>query len=228
VDDPGVAARVAGVRARIESAARAADRDPGEVVLVAATKTVPVDLIAAAVAAGVTDLGENRAQELLGKAPAIAEREPAARWHFLGALQRNKVRSLAPWVECWQSVDRPEVGDTIARHAPGARVLVEVNLAGEAQKAGCGPDDAAPLVDRLRAAGLAVDGLMTVPPHGDDPRRWFADLRELGGRLGLAELSMGMTDDFELAIAEGATIVRVGRALFGPRPGPDPVARRHD
>jgi pyridoxal phosphate enzyme (YggS family) len=217
-----VASRVEAVRARIDAAARAADREPGTVRLVAATKTVAVEAIAEAVAAGVTELGENRAQELLAKAPSLVRDvglvTVPVTWHFLGRLQRNKVRPLAPWVTWWQSVDRPELGAAIARHAPRARVLVEVNLGAEPQKAGCAPDDAPGLVDALRAAGLDVAGLMTVPPHGDDPRRWFAALRELGERLDLTELSMGMTDDFELAIAQGATIVRVGRALFGPRP----------
>jgi uncharacterized pyridoxal phosphate-containing UPF0001 family protein len=120
-------------------------------------------------------------------------------------------------VTCWHSVDRVQLGPVLARHAPGARVLVEVNLAGEDQKAGCAPRDAATLVDALRDEQLDVVGLMTVPPHGDDPRPWFAMLRGLAAQLGLRELSMGMSDDFELAIAEGATIVRVGRALFGPR-----------
>jgi pyridoxal phosphate enzyme (YggS family) len=214
-----VAERVAAVRTRIERAARSADRDPASVRLVAATKTVGVDRIAEAVAAGVTDLGENRAQELLEKAPALAGVTALApvTWHFLGALQRNKIGRLAPWVGCWQSIDRGELGLAIDRHAPGARVLIEVNVAGEVQKPGCAPADAPVLLDQLRAAGLDVVGLMTVPPQGDDPCPWFAMLRDLGARLGLPELSMGMTDDFELAVREGATMVRVGRALFGPR-----------
>jgi PLP dependent protein len=223
VPAPTIAQRVADVRARIAAAARAAGRDPAEVRLVAACKTVPVDGVVEAVAAGVTDLGENRAQELVAKGPEVEARVAPGRapaWHFLGALQRNKVRALAPWVTCWHTVDRVELGPVLARHAPGARVLVEVNLAGEHQKAGCAPDDAAALVDALREAGLDVAGLMTVPPHGDDPRPWFGMLRGLATQLDLSELSMGMTDDFEDAIAEGATIVRVGRALFGPRAAP--------
>jgi uncharacterized pyridoxal phosphate-containing UPF0001 family protein len=157
-------------------------------------------------------VGENRAQELLRKTDVAG-----ARWHFLGRLQRNKVRQLAPWIACWQSVDRAELGAEIARRAPGARVLVEVNLGEEQQKGGCAPAEVAALVDRLRAEGLDVAGLMAVPPHDDDPGRWFARLREQAVGLGLTELSMGMTDDFEVAVEEGATIVRVGRALFGPR-----------
>ncbi len=214
----GVAERVDEVRARIAAAAARVGRDPAEVMLVAATKTVPSDAIAEALAAGVTDVGENRAQELLAKAPALEGASP--RWHFLGPLQRNKVKALAAWVDCWETVDRPALGEAIARHRPGARVLIEVNLAGEAQKAGCRPDEIGALADGLTGAGLSVDGLMAIPPQGDDPHRWFARLRGLAAAAELPELSMGMTDDFEAAVEEGATIVRVGRALFGERPQP--------
>jgi pyridoxal phosphate enzyme (YggS family) len=210
---------VAEVRARIAGAAARAGRDPGEVTLVAATKTVEPARVQEVVDAGVPDLGENRAQELLTKAAVTGPPPVGVRWHFLGRLQRNKVRALAPWIACWQSVDRPELGAEIARRAPGARVLVEVNLGAEPQKGGCLPVRVPGLVDDLRAAGLDVAGLMAVPPHADDPRRWFAALRDQAAALALPELSMGMTDDFEVAVEEGATIVRVGRALFGPRPG---------
>ena len=209
---PSVAERVVEVRERIAAAAARAGREPAEVTLVAATKTVDVARVQQVVDAGVVDVGENRAQELLAKTAV-----QGARWHFLGQLQRNKVRQLAPWVGCWQSVDRVELGAEIARRAPGARVLVEVNVGEEPQKGGCAPAAVPALVDALRADGLEVVGLMTVPPHGDDPRRWFAGLRGQAASLGLPELSMGMTDDFELAVEEGATMVRVGRALFGPR-----------
>ncbi len=213
-----VAAAVADVRARIADAARRAGRDPATVTLVAATKTVPADQIAAVVAAGVPDVGENRAQELLGKAPALAGLSPPPRWHFLGPLQRNKVRGLAPLISCWQSIDRVVLGDAVATHAPGARVFVEVNLGAEPQKAGCHPAETEALVDALRDRGLLVAGLMTIPPVGDDPRPWFARLRDLGAAVHVRELSMGMSDDFEAAVEEGATTVRVGRALFGQRP----------
>jgi pyridoxal phosphate enzyme (YggS family) len=216
-----VAAALAEVRERIAAAARGAGRHPEAVRLVAATKTVPPERVAEAVALGVADVGENRAQELLAKAEAFDQRPPATTeavcWHFLGRLQRNKVRGLASRVTWWQSVDREPLGTAIARHAPGARVLVEVNIAGEPQKGGCAPGDAARLADALRQAGLRVEGLMTIPPAADDPRPWFAALRELAGELGAPELSMGMTDDFEAAIAEGATMVRIGRAIFGAR-----------
>jgi pyridoxal phosphate enzyme (YggS family) len=210
-----VAAAVMRVRERIAAAATRAGRDPAGVTLVAATKTVPTARVREAVEAGVADLGENRAQELLAKAPGLADLP--VRWHFLGRLQRNKVRTLAPVVGCWESIDRIALGEEIARRAPGATVLVEVNLGDEAQKGGCGPAEAGALADGLAGLGLDVAGLMAVPPHDGDPRRWFAALRDLGARLGVRELSMGMTDDFEVAIEEGATLVRVGRALFGER-----------
>ena len=214
---------VADVRARIAAAAARANRDPAEVTLIGATKTVDVARVRDAVAVGVVDVGENRAQELLQKAPLV----PGARWHFIGRLQRNKVRVLAPWVTAWHSVDRDAVGDEIARRAPGALVLVEVNLAREPQKGGCEPEAVPGLVERLRGAGLLVDGLMTVPPQTGDPRRFFAALRDLAGEVGVRQLSMGMTEDFEVAVEEGATMVRVGRALFGDRPVPTaPEARR--
>jgi pyridoxal phosphate enzyme (YggS family) len=211
-----VAERVAVVRARVDAAARAAGRTAESVRLVAATKTQSVDVVRAVVAAGVTDLGENRAQELVAKAPELAPLDPA--WHFIGRLQRNKINQLAPWVQWWSSVDRAELVDALAARVVGARVLIEVNVGGEAQKGGCAPADAAGLVARARAGGLEPVGLMTVAPLEGDPRPVFATLRGLAERLGLAELSMGMSGDFEAAIGEGATIVRVGTALFGPRP----------
>jgi len=216
-----VAAAIAEARSRIAAAARRAGREPDAVLLVAATKTVPAEQVAEAVALGVTNVGENRAQELLAKADTLAAMAPSRQadvcWHFLGRLQRNKVRSLAGRVTWWQSVDRETLGVTIARHAPGAQVLVEVNLADEPQKGGCAPADAGRLADALRESGLRVEGLMTIPPEGDEPRRWFAALRELGGDLGVHHLSMGMTDDYEVAVEEGATMVRIGRAIFGAR-----------
>ncbi len=218
----GVAEAVAEVRERIAAAARRAGRDPSAVRLVAASKTVPAERVAEVVACGVVDVGENRAQELVAKAGeltatrAMADTEVC--WHFLGRLQRNKVRSLAAHVTWWESVDRESLGATIARHAPGARVLVEVNVGDEPQKGGCAPHEVGGLAGALLGLGLRVEGLMTIPPADDDPRRWFAALREQGTQLGLPQLSMGMTDDYEIAVEEGATMVRVGRALFGPRP----------
>lgn len=209
--------RIAQIRDRIAAAAVRAGREPGDITLVAATKNVDAERIARAVRSGVADVGENRAQELGEKAPVLAERGAVLRWHFLGALQRNKVRSIAPWVSLWQSVDRSSLGAELVKRAPGARVLVEVNLAEEPQKAGCRPSETVALVGSLRDMGLTVEGLMTVPPHGDDPRPWFARLRDLAGVVEAPVLSMGMTDDFEVAIEEGATLVRIGRAIFRPR-----------
>jgi pyridoxal phosphate enzyme (YggS family) len=210
-----VAERVEQARRRIGEAAARAGRT-GVVRLVAVTKGVEPRRMQEAIQAGVDAIGENRAQELLDKAPQMAGADPE--WHFVGRLQRNKVASLAPFVTVWQSVDRPELGAALARRAPGARVLVQVNTAGDPAKAGCPPDGAGGLADGLAAAGLRVEGLMTVPALGTDPRPAFAALRELGAWLGLAELSMGMSDDFEVAVEEGATMVRLGRAIFGPRP----------
>lgn len=224
-----IAENVAAVRARVDAAARAAGRDAGSITLVGASKTATVAACAEAVGAGCVHLGENRAQELLAKAPQLARMFPApaapgpapagrVEWHFIGRLQRNKVRGLAPWVRVWESVDRPAVADEIARRAPGARVLLEVSIAGEPTKGGCPIDALDGLVDHVQGSGLDLRGLMAVPPLGEDPRPHFARLAALTDRFGLEECSMGMTDDFELAIAEGATTVRVGRAIFGDRP----------
>lgn len=220
-----VAARLAEVRERITAAARAAHRNPDDITLVAVTKEIALDPIREALEAGATDLGENRAQELVPKAESLATASPVPRWHFIGRLQRNKVSALAPHVALWQSVDRDELVDAIARHAPGAAVLVQVNVAGEAQKGGCEPGSVPALVAHAQDRGLRVDGLMTVPPHGADPRPHFAQLRTLTETLGLRVCSMGMSGDYEIAVGEGATIVRVGSAIFGPRPG-SPAARR--
>jgi PLP dependent protein len=208
-----VADRLAEVQQRVADAAARSGRPPSAVRLVAVTKGVPSPVMQAVLDAGATDLGENRAQELLAKAPELRT-QPT--WHFIGRLQRNKVAALAPLVDLWQSVDRLELGQTIARRVPGAAVLAEVNVADDPAKAGVAPDGAAVLVDGLRAAGLTVGGLMTIPAAAQDPRPAFAALAALADRLGLAEVSMGMSDDFEVAVEEGATIVRVGRAIFGP------------
>ncbi len=214
-DPVEVAGRVAEVRARIAAAARAAGRDPADVTLIAVTKTVAVEQISAALAAGIADLGENRAQELLAKAPQLVDQNP--RWHFIGRLQRNKINPLAPWVTLWHTADRPDQAIALGRIKPRPRVLVQVNVDDDPAKGGCPPEATAGVVDALRSTGVDVLGLMTVPRLGSDPRRAFALLRELALGLELAELSMGMTNDFEAAIAEGATLIRVGRALFGAR-----------
>ncbi len=201
--------RLAAVRARI----RAAGGDPGTITLVAVSKGVTADRAAEAVAAGVGDLGENYAQELLAKFQAVG---PGPRWHFLGAVQRRKVRALAPAVDLWQSVDRLAAGEEIARRSPAARVLVQVDVARLPRRNGCSWEELPGLVDALRGLGLQVRGLMCIAPE-DDPRPHFRRLARTAADLQLPEVSMGMSGDLEVAVEEGATMVRVGTALFGPR-----------
>lgn len=183
-----------------------------EVRVVAITKGHGLDAVRAAVAAGLTDVGESYAKELREKASV-----EGASWHFVGRLQTNKVRQVADLVDLWQSVDRPELAEEIARRAPGAAVLVQVNVSAEPQKGGCDPADVRALVAGCTDAGLDVRGLMTVG-HPHDPRPGFRLLAGLADALALPERSMGMSGDLEIAVEEGATMVRVGRALFGPRP----------
>jgi pyridoxal phosphate enzyme (YggS family) len=219
VDPSAVAAQVADLRARIHL--HAGGRD---VRVLAVTKGFGPDAVEAALALGLDAVGENYAQELLAKAEQLAERGVRPRWHFLGRLQRNKVRHLAPLVVVWESVDRAELVDELARRAPGAAVLIQANLSGEAQKGGAPLDEVAGLVERARRAGLEVRGLMGVAPAGapELARPGFRALVGLADELGLAERSIGMSADLEVAVQEGATEVRVGTALFGPRP-PRPV-----
>jgi uncharacterized pyridoxal phosphate-containing UPF0001 family protein len=205
-----VAARLAVVRARIA----AAGGDPERVRVLAVTKGFGADAVTAARAAGLSDLGENYGAELLGKAPG----PPGTRWHFLGTVQRNKVRVLAPLVDVWQGVARFVEGERIARVAPGAHVLVQVDYTGLPGRNGCAPADVPALVGSLTGLDLDVQGLMTVAPQGADAAAdAFGSLRRLADALGLPERSMGMTQDLEAAVAAGSTMVRVGRALFGDR-----------
>ena len=175
----------------------------------------------AALAAGLTDVGESYVQELEAKAGELAESDgPVPTWHFVGGLQRNKVRKAAPYVAVWHSIDRLSLGAEVALRSPGAKVYAQVNTTGEPQKGGCEPARVPGLVDGLRDLGLDVLGLMTIGPAGppEGARPAFRLLRELAAREGLAGLSMGMTGDLEVAVSEGATVVRVGSGLFGPRP----------
>jgi len=207
-----VAERLEVLRRRIERAGG----DPDQVRVVGVTKGFDATAVHAAVAAGLADLGESYAQEMVTK---VAEVDPdAVRWHWVGRLQRNKVRQVAAHVALWHSVDRAELGAEIARRAPGAAVLAQVNTSGEDTKGGCPPEATAGLVADLRAEGLDVRGLMTVALRGPEgATACFRTLRTLADDLGLPERSMGMSDDLEAAVAEGATLVRVGTALFGPR-----------
>ncbi|HJQ93136.1 MAG TPA: alanine racemase, partial [Candidatus Thermoplasmatota archaeon] len=175
---------------------------------------------------GLPDVGENYAQEMQEKAVALrAAFNGRCRWHFLGRVQRNKVKSLIPLVHLWQGVDREAAGREIAARAPGSRVLVQVNVSGDEGRNGCSFDDAPALVDVLRELGLDVRGLMAVGARRELARPGFRRLNELADRLGLEERSMGMTDDLEVAVQEGATMVRLGRALFGARPAPADLRR---
>lgn len=214
-DAATVARRAEIVRNRIADAGA----DPRRVTLIAVTKGFGREVVDAALAAGLVDLGESYAQELAARLDPPPR--PVPRWHMVGRLQRNKVRTIADAVGLWHSVDRVEVGIEIAKRAPGASVLVQVNASEEEQKGGCVPADAPGLVADLRAEGLAVEGLMTVAAAGGPElaRPCFRRLRDLADRLALVERSMGMSGDLEAAVAEGATMVRVGSALFGPRPG---------
>ena len=217
-----ISERLSAVRSRIAAACEHAGRAPSDVTLVAVTKTHPIEVVGEAVEAGLTDLGENRAQEFVPKAEAAAAIGLSPRWHFIGHLQRNKVRQVLPHAVVLHSVDSERLIAEIERRAtrPLACYL-EVNVSGEASKAGIAPDA---LPSLLRAASEATNvelaGLMTVAPRVDDPeqvRPVFQRLRELAQSHGLAGLSMGMTDDYAVAIEEGATVVRVGRAIFGDR-----------
>jgi hypothetical protein len=226
-----VAERLAAVRERVGAAARDSGRDPDAVTLVVVTKEVGLDQVREAIVAGAIDLGENRAQDLVAKAEVLRAEVlraevlraevtgSAPRWHFIGRLQRNKVRAIAEHVALWESIDRAELAVEVGRRAPGGAVLVQVNITGEAQKGGCAPSDVDAVVDACRSNGCSVEGLMTVPPATGDPRPVFAQVKKMTDDLGLRVCSMGMSGDFELAISEGATMVRVGRAIFGPRPG---------
>lgn len=194
-----------------------------QVRIVAVTKGFGPDAVAAAVEAGLADVGENYAQELLAKAKDLGARPGAAaepHWHFIGRLQRNKIRKIAGLVRLWQSVDRPELAAEIARRSPGARVLVQVDIAGIGGRGGCLPEETEGLVQGCRDAGLDVAGLMAVGAPGppEHSRTGFRLLASQAEGLGLSELSMGMTADIDVAVEEGATMVRVGTALFGPRP----------
>jgi pyridoxal phosphate enzyme (YggS family) len=216
--------RLADVTRRVTAAATRAGRSPSAVCVVAVSKGFPADVARAARDAGQVDLGENRVQELQAKAPEV----PGARWHFIGRLQRNKVRDVVGIASLIHSVDRIELAREIATRAAGAstiqRVLVQVNAGDDPAKAGCPVDEAGALVREVRnMQGLACEGVMTIPAAGVDPRAAFARLRALRDDLRTSfpevqHLSMGMTNDFEVAVEEGATIVRIGEAIFGPRP----------
>jgi hypothetical protein len=225
--DSTLAERLQHVRERVAEAAARAGRPAGSVRLLAVSKTKPAEQIREAYAAGQRDFGENYVQELCAKAAALADLTDI-RFHLIGPLQRNKVKLVVPVVSLVHTVDRASLAEELSKRAAAAGrmlpVLLEVNVSGEASKAGCSPEEAPSLAAAVRELpGVALRGLMTIPPDTEDrelARPYFRRLRELRDALGadLPELSMGMSHDFEIAIEEGATIVRVGTAIFGARP----------
>ena len=212
-DSDAVGRRVEDVRRRIAGSGG----DPEGIRIVAVTKGFGPDVVQAARDAGLVELGENYAQELLAKAPVAPT---GTRWHFLGPVQRNKVRRLAPLVAAWHGIDRPAAADAVAAAAPGSEVMVQVNVIGDPGRPGCRPEGVGDLVTHVRTLPLELSGLMTVGPVpvGEPSRECFRWLARQAAELGLRELSMGMSDDFEVAVSEGATTLRLGRVLFGARP----------
>ncbi|MBI4516337.1 MAG: YggS family pyridoxal phosphate-dependent enzyme [Deltaproteobacteria bacterium] len=224
-----IAGNIARVREQVARAEERAGRAAGCVRLIAVAKTKPAELVAAAIRAGITDIGENYVQEAAAKIAAV---DLPACWHLIGHLQRNKAGRAVELFNVIQTVDQLALAEALdrygARRGRPVRILAEINVGGEATKSGVAPAQADEFVTALgRLCHLQLEGLMTVPPPvaAHEAGRYFAALRDLRDRLArdtgmaLAELSMGMTDDFEVAIAEGATMVRVGRAIFGPREG---------
>jgi pyridoxal phosphate enzyme (YggS family) len=226
-----VAGRLSEVRARIDAAARGAGRDPSSVRLVAVSKTFPIDAVREAYAAGHRDFGENRVQEALEKIAASTDLD--LRWHLLGHLQTNKARKAAPAFAMIQSLDSVELLRKLDAAAAEAgrspELLVQVDLAGEATKYGARPEEVPPIFEAAsRCTAAKVVGLMTLPPipdNAEDARPWFRQLQERRQEWlntgvppsMLREVSMGMSGDFEIAVQEGATIVRIGTAIFGAR-----------
>jgi pyridoxal phosphate enzyme (YggS family) len=218
--DP-IAENLSAIRARIAEAARSAGRAAEAVTLVAVAKTHPAEAVEAALAAGQTVFGENRVQEAQSKYPALRERFPALRLHLIGPLQTNKVKEAVALFDVIQTLDRPKLADALADardktgHSP--RLFLQVNTGEEPQKAGVMPRDAGALIAHARKLELPLEGLMCIPPVEDDAAPHFAFLAKLARDHGLSHLSMGMSDDFELAVKFGATHVRVGTAIFGAR-----------
>ena len=213
---------LADIRDRIAAATLRAGREPGSVTLIAVSKTQPLDRVTDALLAGQRIFGENRVQEAQGKWPALRERFGPVELHLLGPLQTNKLGRAIEIFDAIHSLDREKLASRIASAAQVMgrcpRLFVQVNTGREAQKAGVDPDAIDDFLKSCRSVyGLPITGLMTIPPAGADPAPHFAMLREMAARNGLEGLSMGMSDDFEIAIAEGATHVRVGSAIFGAR-----------
>lgn len=213
-----IRSNIEALESRIAAACARAGRARNDVTLVAVTKTFPASDIEHAIAAGMTDVGENKVQEGRDKRPVITAN---ARWHLIGHLQSNKAKDAVRYFDVIQTVDSIELAERIARLAESPKeILLQVNVGREPQKSGVAPAEVAALAKRIAAIPeLRLAGLMTIPPAGEaeEMRPYFRELRAMRDDLGLKELSMGMTDDFEVAIEEGATIIRVGRAIFGAR-----------
>ena len=219
---PDVARLAEQVAERTDALRERLDREAGrDVRLVAVTKAHPPTVAWAAALAGHRDLGENYAQELAGKAEFLADRGVDVRWHMIGPVQSNKVKLLAPLLGWWHTIDRAKLVRAVAARSPGAQVLIQRNLSGEPNKAGCATDEVEPLVEAARQAGLEVLGLMGVATEGSAElaAAEFASLVAQADQLGLPERCIGMSSDLDLALAAGATTVRLGSMLFGSRPG---------
>jgi pyridoxal phosphate enzyme (YggS family) len=219
----GVPARLRLVQEEIALAAHAADRNPVSVKLVAVTKTVPPEVIEQAIEAGHRVFGENRVQEANAKWPTLKERHPGIELHLVGPLQSNKVRDAVALFNVIETVDRPKLAralaEEMARSGKRPRLFVQVNTGEEPQKAGVAPEETEEFVAFCRKdLDLAIDGLMCIPPVDEEPAMHFALLAKIASRLGIEELSMGMSSDFARAIQFGATYVRIGTAIFGARP----------
>lgn len=217
-----IASRLADVRARIAQAARDFGRDPSDISLVCVSKTMPADACREAIEAGERIFGENRVQEAQSKWPNLKAAFPDLELHLIGPLQSNKVREAVALFDVIETVDRPRIAEVLAsemkRAGRSPRLYVEINTGAEPQKAGVLPQAADAFIARCRAElGLQIDGLMCIPPENEQRSPHFALLAQIAKRNGLCDLSMGMTGDFELAIQQGATHVRVGTAIFGPR-----------
>lgn len=221
-----IADGVAGVRSRIAAACARAGRSVDDVTLIAVTKVFPASYVEEAIAAGVTDVGENRVQEAREKKPLVrgGQAPSPVHWHLIGHLQSNKAKDAVRLFDVIQTVDSVALAEKIARAAEGEKkrqdVLLQVNIGDETQKSGADKAEAESLAKAISAMpSLHLRGLMAIPPvgTGDESRPYFRELRALRDALGLEQLSMGMSEDFEVAIEEGATLVRVGRAIFGSR-----------
>jgi pyridoxal phosphate enzyme (YggS family) len=223
-------ARFLDVRSRIARAAKDHGRDPSAITLIAVAKGHGPAAIEAAIAQGQRDFGENRVQEAEAKWPALKAKHPGLKLHLVGSLQTNKLKPALKLFDCFHALDRPRLADKLLEARSEAHPLpplfIQVNTGEEPQKAGVWPADADPFIEDCLKRGLPVVGLMCVPPLHEERTLHFALLAKIAARHGLTQLSMGMSDDFEAAIAFGATHLRIGTALFGPRPEASDASRR--